>query len=263
MPEARHYTAAAAHKGTYALPAEYDSRVNRAVLYQAVRAYRNNQRQGTASTKTRAEVSGGNRKPWRQKGTGRARQGTIRAPHWVGGGVVFGPRPRSYRTDLPRKVRRLATQSALNARAAEGAIHVLEALEFPEPKTRQMVQMLTTLGLGARKVLVLTAETAPNVFRSGRNLPTVHVMRYADVAAYDVLWADALVIEEAAIGGHHVAGSETSSARAKRAKRAASAAGKAKRTKASTRKKPSAKPAARTKASKPKAKRRPKGKGDA
>ncbi|NIN09923.1 MAG: 50S ribosomal protein L4 [Gemmatimonadales bacterium] len=167
MLEAQLYTAEAKQKGSYALPDEFDGTVNRAVLYHAVRAYRNNQRQGTHSTKTRSEVSGGSRKPWRQKGTGRARQGTNRAAHWTGGGVVFGPKPRSYRTDVPRKVKRMARQSALNARANEGAIHIIEALEFEGPKTRRMVELLEKLGLAGRKVLVLTSEARPEVYLSG------------------------------------------------------------------------------------------------
>lgn len=225
MREARHVTAEAKAKGSYALPARYDGPVNEVVLHDAVRAYRSNRRQGTASTKTRAEVSGGNQKPWRQKGTGRARQGTIRAAHWVGGGVVFGPKPRSYRTQLPRKVRQLARQSALNARASEGAITVIESLEFDAPKTRRLAELLGKLDLAERKVLILTAEVRRAVYLSGRNLPTVRVMPYRDASAYDVLWSDHVVIEEAAVGGHHVEGSETktSTARAKRAKKAAGA----------------------------------------
>jgi len=147
MLEAQHFTAAADRKGSYALPDEFDGSVNTAVLYQAVRMYLNNQRQGTASTKTRSEVTGGNRKPWRQKGTGRARQGTIRSPLWTGGGVVFGPRPRSYRTDVPRKVRQAARRSALNARAREGALYVVEPLSYEEPKTRRMIEFLGKLGV--------------------------------------------------------------------------------------------------------------------
>jgi large subunit ribosomal protein L4 len=207
MPEAQLYTAAADEKGSYALPGEFEGGVNEAVLYHAVRAYRNNQRQGTASTKTRAEVSGGGRKPWRQKGTGRARQGTTRAPHWPGGGVAFGPRPRSYQTDLPRKVKRLARQSALNARAREGAIFVIESLAFDAPKTKQLAELLTKLGLEQQKVLVLTAEHRPAVYLSGRNLPDVHVMRYVDASAYELLWSDAVLVEEPALGGHLVEGS--------------------------------------------------------
>lgn len=215
MLEARHYTAEAKKKGSYALPEEFDGTVNQAVLYQAVRAFRNNRRQGTHSTKTRAEVSGGSRKPWRQKGTGRARQGSIRAPHWVGGGVVFGPKPRKYTTVLPRNVKRLARQSALNQRAAEGAICVIEALPFDAPRTRQMAELLEQLELSGRKVLVLTAETRPEVYLSGRNIPDVEVMRYADASAYAILWADVLLIEEAAVGGHAIK-AKGKSARAKR-----------------------------------------------
>lgn len=222
MLEAHHYTAAAKRKGSYALPEEFDGRVNEAALYHAVRAYRNNQRQGTHSTKTRAEVSGGNRKPWRQKGTGRARQGSIRAPHWRGGGVVFGPRPRSYRTDVPRKVRRLARQSALNARANGGQVFVIESLAFEAPKTRLMAELMVKLGLEGRKVLVLTSETRPAVYLAGRNLRDVLVLRYADAAAYDVLWSDAVVIEEGAIGGHALA---RTTSRARRATKASEGSG--------------------------------------
>ena len=207
MLEATLYSVTADPKGNYALPAEYDGTVHETALYYAVRAYRNNQRQGTHSTKTRSEVSGGGRKPWRQKGTGRARQGTIRAAQWRGGGIVFGPRPRRYRTDLPPKVKRLARQSALNARANERALYVIEELAFEQPKTKHMLEVLDKMGLGDRKVLVLTSETRPTVHLSGRNLSNVHVMRYRDASAYEVLWSDAVVIEQQAIGGHEVAGS--------------------------------------------------------
>ncbi len=222
MLEAHHYTSAAKRKGSYALPEEFDGTVNKVVLYHAVRAYRNNQRQGTASTKTRSEVSGGSRKPWRQKGTGRARQGTTRSPIWTGGGVVFGPKPRSYRTDLPRKVRQFARQSALNARVNEGSFYVIDGFEFETPKTKQMVELLDKLGLTDRNVLILTSESRPEVFLSCRNVQRVEVMRYADAAAYDILRADALVVEESAIGGHAVKGSskKVTAGRAKRAQRA-------------------------------------------
>ncbi|HLQ23419.1 MAG TPA: 50S ribosomal protein L4 [Gemmatimonadales bacterium] len=203
MIEAPHYTAAGARRPTgFALPADYfDGTVNEPVLHQAVRAFLNNQRQGTAQTKTRSFVSGGNQKPWKQKGTGRARQGSIRAPHWRGGGVVFGPHPRDYTTAVPRKVRQLARQSALNARARETGLHVIERLAFPAPKTSQLAALLGKLGVDDGKVLVLTAAHNPNAYLSGRNLPRVQVMRWADASAYDVLWADALVVEEGAITG--------------------------------------------------------------
>jgi len=203
MLEAPHYTAAGARRPNgFALPADYfDGTVNEPVLHQAVRAFLNNQRQGTAQTKTRSFVSGGNQKPWKQKGTGRARQGSTRAPHWRGGGIVFGPHPRDYTTGIPRKVRQLARQSALNARARETGLHVVERLAFPAPKTSQLAALLGKLGVEDGKVLVLTATHNPNAYLSGRNLPDVRVMRWADASAYDVLWADALVVEEGAITG--------------------------------------------------------------
>lgn len=204
MLEVQLYSSEAKRKGVYVLPAEYDGRVNEAVLYQAVRAFLANRRRGTAATKTRAEVTGGSHKPWRQKGTGRARQGTIRAAHWRGGGVVFGPKPRSFRIELPRKVRQLARTSALNARALEGAIYVLESLVFGEPKTRTMAELIGKLGLKEKKILVLTADHRPDVFLSGRNIPDVRVLRYRDASAYDVLWSDVLVVEEPAVKGRSV-----------------------------------------------------------
>ncbi len=257
MLEVHHYTAAAEKKGAYVLPEEYDGTVNMAALYQAVRAFRNNQRQGTASTKTRAEVAGGSRKPWRQKGTGRARHGTSRSPLWAGGGVVFGPKPRDYHTNIPRKVRQLARRSALNTRASDGAIHVIEALQFETPKTRRMADLLGKLELAGRKVLILTKEKRPEVLLSCRNLPNSRVMRYSDASAYDILWSDALLIEEDAIGGHRV--ERASKPPARRAKRAAKAA------KSTTKKsvKKSASTAAKKKAVKRKAGSGKKGGSDA
>ena len=163
MIEAPHYSPAGAKRdASFALPADYfDGTVNEPVLHQAVKVYLNNQRQGTAKTKTRSFVSGGNQKPWKQKGTGRARQGSTRAPHWRGGGIVFGPIPRDYRTDIPRKVKQLARKSALNARAREGALHVVERLAFRRPKTAQLAGLLASLGLDGRKVLVLTGGAQP------------------------------------------------------------------------------------------------------
>jgi large subunit ribosomal protein L4 len=171
------------------------------VLHQAVKVFLNNQRQGTAKTKTRSFVSGGNQKPWKQKGTGRARQGSTRAPHWRGGGIVFGPIPRDYRTDIPRKVKQLARKSALNARAREGALHVVEQFAFRTPKTARLAALLASLGLGERKVLVLSAAANEALYLSGRNLPSVDVMPFAQASAYDVLWADAVVVEEGALTG--------------------------------------------------------------
>ncbi len=230
MLEAHHVSSAGAKKKTkFSLPAAYDGEVHEGALYHAVRAYLSNQRQGTHSTKTRAEVSGGGAKPWRQKGTGRARQGTTRAPQWRGGGIVFGPKPRSYRVDLPRKVKHLAKQSALNARAQDGALYVIESLAFEGPKTREMVDLLAKLEIENKKVLVLTADHRFEVFLSSRNLPRVHVLQYSNASAYEILWSDALVIEEAAFAIHeqHDA-TAMSKARAKRVQRAVEAAARPK-----------------------------------
>jgi len=256
MIEAPHYSSAGAKRdASFALPADYyDGTVNEPVLHQAVKVYLNNQRQGTHATKTRSFVSGGNQKPWKQKGTGRARQGSTRAPHWRGGGIVFGPSPRDYTTDIPRKVKQLARKSALNARAREGALHVVERFAFRGPKTAQLAQLLTSLGLEGRKALVLTAGTNPSVYLSGRNLPTVEVLPYAEASAYDVLWADTVVVEEGALTGvmPEPLPEEPESAELTEARSAKKAAKKAARP-AKPAKKAAAKPAAKKsgKAAKP------------
>jgi large subunit ribosomal protein L4 len=168
-------------------------------MHQAVKAYLANQRQGTAATKIRKYVTGGNQKPWRQKGTGRARQGSTRAPHWVGGGTVFGPQPRDYDQKLPRKVKALARKSALNARAREDALLVVDSLAFASPKTKQITALLASLGVAERKVLILTDGAKPGVYLSARNLPNVHAMPYADASTYHILWSDVVVVESAAL----------------------------------------------------------------
>src|SRR5512141_3467427 len=148
MIEALHYSPAGNRRdGKFALPGEmFDGTVNEPVLHQAVKVFLNNQRQGTAKTKGRSEVSGGNQKPWKQKGTGRARQGSTRAPHWRGGGTVFGPIPRAYTTEVPRKVKALARRSALNARAREGRLHVVEKIALEAPSTKTLAGLLAKLG---------------------------------------------------------------------------------------------------------------------
>ena len=180
-------------------PAVFDGTVNVPVMHQAVKAYLANQRQGTASTKIRKFVTGGNQKPWRQKGTGRARQGSTRAPHWVGGGTVFGPTPRSYEQKVPRKVKLLARKSAFNARAREESLMVVEALTFSSPKTKQVLALLDRLGVAEKKVLLLTAGVKPAVYLSARNVPNVHVMPYGDASTYHILWSDVVVVESAAL----------------------------------------------------------------
>ena len=257
MIEAPHYSSAGAKRdANFALPVEYfDGTVNEPVLHQAVKVYLNNQRQGTHMTKTRSFVSGGNQKPWKQKGTGRARQGSTRAPHWRGGGIVFGPSPRDYRTEIPRKVKQLARKSALNARAREGAVHVVERLAFRAPKTAQLVELLASLGIVGRKILVLTAGHNANAYLSGRNLPSVEVMAYPEASAYDILWSEAVVVEEGALTGvmPEPLPEETEAEKAERAER---------RPKRATAAKPAAK-ARKPKAEKPKAEKKPAAKAKA
>src|SRR6058998_2730844 len=184
MIEAPHYSATGTKKKAVPLPAVlFDGTVNEHVLHRAVVTFLANQRHGTHDTKTRSEVSGGNQKPWRQKGTGRARQGSTRAPHWRHGGIAHGPHPRSYRLAIPKKMRQLAKKSALNARAREGSLVMVDALDYEKPKTKDLVALLKKVDATGKKVLVLTATDSHNVYLSGRNIPDVHVMRFADASA--------------------------------------------------------------------------------
>jgi len=200
MSEAPHYSAAGASKKAVSLPeALFDGTVNQDVLHRAVITFLSNQRQGTSDTKTRSEISGGNQKPWRQKGTGRARQGSTRAPHWRHGGIAHGPHPRSYRLGIPKKMRQLAKKSALNARVREGALVVVDALEYEKPKTKDLAALLKKLDATGKKVLLLTAADAHNVYLSGRNIPDVRVMRFADASAYEIMWSETVVVEIGAL----------------------------------------------------------------
>jgi large subunit ribosomal protein L4 len=170
------------------LPAElFDGTVNTAVMHRVVKAYLANQREGNASTKTRGLVVGGNQKPWRQKGTGRARQGSIRSPLWPGGGTTFGPQPRSYDEQVPKKMKVLARKSALNARARENAIFLIDRFAWEAPRTKSLVALMQRLGVDAQKVLILTDGSKPSVYLSGRNLPRVQVLPYSDVSTYHLL----------------------------------------------------------------------------
>ena len=178
----------------------FDGIINVPVMHKAVQAFMANQRQGNASTKIRKFVTGGNQKPWKQKGTGRARQGSTRAPHWVGGGTVFGPTPRAYDHYVPRQVRALARKSALNARAQEGAIVVIDAFNYEAPRTRALLALVARVDAEDKKVLILTDGVKENVYLSGRNLPNVHVMPYADVSTYHILWSDVVLVEAGALG---------------------------------------------------------------
>jgi large subunit ribosomal protein L4 len=168
---------------------------NDVVLKKAIRLQLDSQRQGTADTKGRSEVSGGGRKPYRQKGTGNARQGTIRAPHFVGGGVVFGPTPRSYSFKTNRKERRLALRSALSAKLAEKAVVVVDSLELKTSKTKDAIKMLETLKLNG-KVLFVSAHDAEMLYLATRNLGNVAVIMADELNVYDIVNADVVVFDE-------------------------------------------------------------------
>jgi len=197
--EAPVYSAQGKQGGTRALPDMFDGIVNMPVMHQAVKAFLANRRQGTAKTKTRGDVTGGNQKPWKQKGTGRARQGSTRAPNWPGGGTVFGPIPRSYTQIVPKQVRSLARKSAFNARARENAVKLVEALNYSAPKTKSMLALFEKLGITGKKVLLLTDGVKPNVYLSARNLAHAHVMPFSDASTYHILWSDVVVIESSAL----------------------------------------------------------------
>jgi large subunit ribosomal protein L4 len=186
---------------------------NMAVMHQVVTAQLAGARRGTASTKTRGEVRGGGRKPWRQKGLGRARQGSIRAPHWVGGGVAHGPKPRDYSQRTPKKMKRLALRSALSARASEEAIRVVEPIEWAPAKTKQAVALLGAIGAEGKTLLVLN-HTDEAAHRAFRNLPNVVIAEPGHVTTYDVLWSDRVVFTTSTLqamarsGGYDVAESD-------------------------------------------------------
>ncbi|MDH3423138.1 MAG: 50S ribosomal protein L4 [Gemmatimonadota bacterium] len=201
MYKARYYKADGKKGRARALPETlFDGVVNEAVMHQVVKAYLSNQRQGTASAKSRGEVRGGGRKPWRQKGTGRARQGTIRAVQWAGGGVGFPPIPHSWRQRLPKKVKALARRSALNDRAEQDRVVIVDLPAGDAPKTRDLVAFVGALGAEG-KVLILTDGTNERLHLSARNVASLSVLRFGDESVYDVLWAETIVIERSALEG--------------------------------------------------------------
>jgi large subunit ribosomal protein L4 len=194
------YTSAGERAGEMALdPAVFGIEPNVAVMHQVVTAQLAAARAGTSNTKTRGEVSGGGKKPWRQKGLGRARQGSTRAPHFKGGGVVFGPHPRDYSQRTPKKMKRLALRSALSARAGEGQIKVVEAFDWAEPKTKQAIALLQGMEASG-KVLVVLGPADDTAARSFSNLPQVMLTAPGRLATYDVLWADTLVFTRDTVG---------------------------------------------------------------
>ena len=176
----------------------FGAEINAAVLHAAVRAYLLNQRQGTQSTLTRTEVSGGGRKPWRQKGTGRARQGSTRAPQWTHGGIALGPKPRSYHTDMNKKTKRVALFSALSAKVAEGKLIIVDDITCTEYKTKTMVNMLKALNVDNRALVVLDAVN-PYTIKSCANIERVETTLATTINVYEILKADKMVITAAAV----------------------------------------------------------------
>lgn len=176
----------------------FGAEINEAVLHTAVKAYLANQRQGTQSTLTRTEVSGGGKKPWKQKGTGRARQGSTRAPQWTHGGVALGPKPREYRVDLNKKVKRVALFSALSSKVANNDMVVVDNITATEYKTKAMVEMLGALG-AKKKALIVLPEVNAFVIKSCDNIPGVKTEVCNSVNTYDVLNCDTLIVSKAAV----------------------------------------------------------------
>lgn len=201
MPAARLVTHTGEAKGEAQLPAgSFGVTPNEHVMWEAVRNYLFNQRQGTASVKSRSETRGGGKRPWRQKGTGRARAGTIRSPLWVGGARAFGPHPRDYYFSLPKRVRRLALRSALSAKAADGEITVVADFKLPEPKTREIAQILKRLEVGTGRCLLVLPEHDPELLQAARNIPNLRTLECRLLNTYEVLHADRLLIMESALG---------------------------------------------------------------
>lgn len=200
MPKVALYNQQGEQVGEVELPdAIFAVKVNEAAMHQAVLAYLANQRLATAKTKTRTEVRGGGRKPWRQKGTGRARHGSIRSPIWRGGGITFGPDGRrNYKQTMPKKLRRLAIKSALTAKVNTGSIIVLDNLAMDAPKTKAMVDVLSKLQTG-RKVLIVLDRPQENVVKSARNIPGIKTTHAGQLNVYDILNTDNLVLTRDAV----------------------------------------------------------------
>ena len=198
MPKANVYNMAGKQVGEIDLSdAIFGIEPNESVVHDVVKNHLANCRQGTQSALTRAEVSGGGKKPYRQKGTGRARQGSTRAPQWTHGGIVFAPKPRSYRYTLNKKVKRLALKSVLSAKAAEGNVLVVDDMTLPEVKTKNVAALLSAVG--ASKALMVTNEVNENVVKSARNIPGVETSPARLINVYDILKAKQLIVDKAAL----------------------------------------------------------------
>ncbi len=200
MPKVQVIDTANKPQGEMDLPEEFFGIRNRqGLLHESVVNYLANQRQGTHATKTKGKVSGGGRKPYRQKGTGRARAGSIRSPLWKGGGTTFGPSPRDYRFSMPRQARKLALYAALSTKIADGEVTVVDSIGIEEPKTKKMVEILDNLELSGESLLLVVGEPGAALALSARNIPEVRLMRARDLHAYDVLARRRVLITKEAL----------------------------------------------------------------
>jgi large subunit ribosomal protein L4 len=187
-------------KGSVNLPEElFGLSARKDILHESVKNFLANQRQGTHATKTKGLVSGGGKKPWKQKHTGRARAGSIRSPLWRGGGTIFGPQPRDYSYVLPKNIKRRALGEALSAKLSSGELTIIDAISVAKPSTKEMVHILKSLGLEGKSVLVVLPEREENVMLSARNIPGVNVARVMDLNAYDVMRHSTLLITKGAL----------------------------------------------------------------
>jgi len=183
-----------------ALPNEvFEVEPNDHLIYQAVRTQMTNSRQGTVSTKNRTMVRGGGRKPWRQKGRGTARAGTIRSPLWVGGGRVFGPQPRNFKMKINKKMKRQARQSAYSHKVKQEAVILVEDFKLENPKTKEIFQILKNLNIQDKKVMLLTTEYDADIMRAGRNIPNLIIRQASDTSTYDILNCEMLLIQQNAL----------------------------------------------------------------
>ena len=199
MPKVALYDITGSQVGDVELSdAVFGAEVNNHVMYEAVKNYLANQRQGTQSAKTKADVRGGGRKPWRQKGTGRARQGSIRSPQWKGGGVVFAPKPRDYSYSIPKKVKRLALKSALSSKVRDQEIIVVDKLSLDQPKTKELIKVLKALNSG-KKTLIVIPERDEAVIRAAANIPGIKTVYVNTINVYDILNCDSFLITKDAV----------------------------------------------------------------
>jgi large subunit ribosomal protein L4 len=175
------------------------ARADMSVVHEAAINFLANQRQGTHATKTKGLVSGGGKKPWRQKHTGRARAGSIRSPLWKGGGIVFGPQPRDYRYNLPKKVKRIALMTAFNQKLSDGEVIIIDGFSFDKPKTKELIGILKNLGINDKSVLIILKEKDDSVRLSARNIPGVNVIRVTDLNTYEVITHNRLLFTKEAI----------------------------------------------------------------